>query len=140
MLVGTGLWAGAIMGIAVDRCSIWPRMSLEEYVVDFRRHLRRMDPLMPILGVIGMVGSILLAVKTTGGTAGWAVGAAVLIGVVILGSVTIAEPINFQFRRLPMGTAPKSAERLLRNWRRFHRVRCAVAIAATISTALAIVT
>ena len=52
MLVSCGLWAGGILIFAVERTNLWRRMPIDQYVVDFRRSLFRVDPMMPILGVI----------------------------------------------------------------------------------------
>ena len=139
MLLGNALWAGGTMTIAVERCAIWPRMTFEDYVVDFRRSLHRMDPLMPILGGVGLVGAVLLAVRGSGHAAAWAWADVALIAVVIIASVTIAEPINSKFRRLPEGAAPEGAEGYLRRWRRFHAARFAVALAALCCAALSVV-
>ena len=52
MLVSCGLWAGGILIFAVERTNLWRRMPIDQYAVDFRRSLFRVDPMMPILGVI----------------------------------------------------------------------------------------
>ena len=52
MLISCGLWAGGILIFAVERTNLWRRMPIDQYVVDFRRSLFRVDPMMPILGVI----------------------------------------------------------------------------------------
>ena len=39
MLAFGGLYSGAILFYAVDRVHVWRRMSVDQYVVDFRRSL-----------------------------------------------------------------------------------------------------
>lgn len=46
-----GLFSGGILIVAVERLNLWRRMPVDQYVVDFRRSLYRLDPLMPILGM-----------------------------------------------------------------------------------------
>src|SRR6516225_3150567 len=50
MLVSCGLWAGGIFIFAVERTNLRRRMPIDQYAVDFRRSLFRVDPMMPILG------------------------------------------------------------------------------------------
>ena len=54
-------------------------------------------------------------------------------------AVTIAEPINSKFRRLPEGQAPQRAEHYRTLWRRFHAVRNLAALAALACLAAAAV-
>ena len=101
MLAFGGLYSGAILIYAVDRVHLWRRMPVDQYVVDFRRSLYRADPLIPIMGILSMVASI-----------------------------TLAEPMNSRFRRLPEGQAPDRVERLRIAWCRFHLARTVVALGA----------
>jgi ferric-dicitrate binding protein FerR (iron transport regulator) len=58
---------------------------------------------------------------------------------VVVASITIAEPINSKFRRLPEGQAPQRAEHHRSLWRRFHAVRNLAALAALACLAAAAV-
>ena len=49
---------------------------------------------------------------------------------VVVASITIAEPINSKFRRLPEGQVPQRAEHYRTLWRSFHAVRSLAALAA----------
>ena len=66
MLVSCGLWAGGILIFAVERTNMWGRMPIDQYAVDFRRSLFRVDPMMPILGVIAGVAATIFALKHSG--------------------------------------------------------------------------
>jgi hypothetical protein len=134
------LWAGGILIFAVERTNLWRRMSIQQYAVDFRRSLYRVDPLLPILGVISCVGSVSFAIGSSGIAAALAWSGAALIVLVVVGSVAIAEPINSRFRRLPEGQVPEQAERDRITWRRFHTARCIAAIAGLACLAAAAAT
>ena len=131
MLFCGGLWAGGILLYAVDRTSIWRRMSIEQFSVDFRRSVYRADPMMPILSVLTCVASVVFAVERGSGAARVLGGTgAGLVLLVIVTTVSIAEPINSKFRRLPEGQIPEGAQRYRVLWRRFHTARTVVALAA----------
>jgi hypothetical protein len=49
---------------------------------------------------------------------------------IVVTSITLAEPINSKFRRLPEGQAPDRVEQLRIIWCRFHRARTVVALGA----------
>jgi hypothetical protein len=141
MLFCGGLWAGGILIFAVDRTSVWRRMSIEQYSVDFRRSVYRADPMMPILSVIASIASVMFAIEQDRGAAqvlAW-IGAGLVV-LVIITSITIAEPINSKFRRLQEGQIPEGAERYRVLWRRFHTARTVVALAALACLAVAVAT
>jgi uncharacterized membrane protein len=131
MLFFGGLWAAGILIYAVDRTSVWRRMSIEQYSVDFRRSVYRADPMMPILSVITCIASVVFAIERGSGAAqvlAW-IGAGLVL-LVIITSITIAEPINSKFRRLQEGQIPEGAERYRVTWRRFHAARTVAVLAA----------
>lgn len=139
MLVFCGLWAGGILVFAVERTNLWRRMSIEEYSIDFRRSLFRVDPMMPILNIVGVIAAIVFAWHQVG-HAEWLawIGVACMLLVVVI-SVTIAEPVNSKFRRLPEGQVPERAEYYRTFWRRFHLARTAVAMTALVCLSAATV-
>lgn len=139
MTAAGGLFAGAILLVAVERTNQWRRMPIEQYAIDFRRSLYRVDPLIPILGITSGVGAILFALNS-GRPPLLAWTALGLIGLIIIGSAVIAEPINAKFRRLPEGRVPDGAEQLRVAWRRFHAIRTLVALAAFALIAAAVAT
>lgn len=130
MLTSGGLFAGGILVVAVERTNLWRRMPVDQYATDFRRSLARVDPMLPILGALTCLGALLHALNTTGHPATLTWTAVALLGVIIISSLIIAEPINTRFRRHPEGDPPKDAERLRTVWRRFHYGRTALGLAA----------
>lgn len=138
MIAAGGLFAGGILFVAAERTNLWRRMPVEQYAVDFRRSLYRLDPLMPILGGISAMAAVVFALNSSGRARGFAWAAIALIAVIIVGSLAITEPMNAKFRRLPEGTVPDGAEQLRTTWRRFHLVRTLVAISAFACIAAAV--
>lgn len=130
MLVFSGLWAGVILVFAVERTNLWARMPIEQFAVDFRRSLYRVDPMQPILAVIAGVAAIYFALNSVGTSSLLAWSGLGLIVLVVVGSIAIAEPMNSKFRRLPEGQIPADAERHRVDWRRFHAARNLVSLAA----------
>ena len=130
MLVLTGLWSGVILTFAVERTNLWSRMPIEQYVIDFRRSLFRVDPLQPILGGLAGIAGIVFALSLDGTAQVLAWGGVAAIAAVMVGSVVLAEPINSKFRRLPEGQAPDRAEHYREYWRKFHAVRNVIAVVA----------
>jgi hypothetical protein len=132
MLVPGAIWAGVIVAFAVERTNLWARMSVGQYAVDFRRSLYRIDPLQPILGMISLTAAVVFAVQTdgTGQALAWA-GIAQIV-VVIVWSVSLMEPLNSRFRRLPEGSAPDNAERIRDVWQRRHLARTAISLGALV--------
>jgi len=124
---------------AVERTNLWRRMPVEQYAVDFRRSLFRVDPMMPILGGIAAAAATIFALQRSGAARGLAWAGLGFIVLVLVASITIAEPINAKFRRLPEGQAPQRAERYRTLWRRFHAVRNLAALAALAGLAAAAV-
>lgn len=130
MLAAGGLFSGGILVVAIERTNLWRRMPVEQYAVDFRRSLARVDPMLPILGALTCAGALLFALNTAGRPATLTWVAVALLGVIIVSSLIVAEPINARFRRVPEGTTPEGADRLRVVWRRFHYGRTALGIAA----------
>jgi hypothetical protein len=128
MVAFGGLFSGGIFYVAVERLSLWRRMPVDQYVVDFRRSVYRADPLMPIMGNISALGAAVFALNSAGRPATLAWVGIALIGVIMVSSIVIAEPINSRFRRLPEGQQPEGAEQLRIRWRRFHLARTGVAL------------
>jgi hypothetical protein len=139
MIVFGGLFTGAIFVVAVERINLWRRMPVEQYVVDFRRSLYRLDPLVPIMGVISGTGAVVFALNSHGRPAAFAWAGISLIALIMVASIIVAEPINFKFRKLPEGQTPEGIEQLRNAWRRFHSARTVVALGVLTCLASAIV-
>lgn len=129
-LLPGGVFTGAITLLAWERVWLWRRMTIDQYVVDFRRSLRLLDPTMPILLVITGIGTVGLATQSSGTKQTLLVTAIACQLAILIGSLVLAEPINFAFRRQPEGMAPPRVETLRRRWRRLHLARTAVALTA----------
>jgi hypothetical protein len=130
MVMFGGLFAGGILIVAVERVNLWRRMPVDQYVIDFRRSLYRLDPLLPILGTLSALGAVVFALNSEGHAAVLAWIGVALIVVIMIASIALAEPMNSKFRRLPEGQAPEGAEHLRITWRRFHWARTVVALGA----------
>jgi Domain of unknown function (DUF1772) len=133
-----GLFSGGILIVAVERLNLWRRMPVDQYVVDFRRSLYRLDPLLPIMGAVAALGAVVFAVSSDGHAAVLAWIGAALIGVIMVASIIIAEPMNSKFRRLAEGQAPEGVDQLRISWRRFHWARTLIALASFACLAAAI--
>ena len=127
MVAAGGLFSGGIFFVAVERLNLWQRMPVDQYVVDFRRSVWA-DPLMPILGMISELSAVVFALNNVGRPATLAWLGITLIGVIMVSSIVIAEPINSRFRELPEGQQPEGVEQLRLRWRRFHLARTSVAL------------
>jgi hypothetical protein len=130
MIAFGGLFAGGIFFVAVERTNQWRRMPIEQFVIDFRRSLYRLDPLMPILGAVSALGAVVFALNAGGVAAALAWIGVALIALIMIASIAVAEPMNSKFRRLPEGQAPEGADELRVNWERFHLMRTVVALVA----------
>ncbi len=130
MVMFGGLFAGGILIVAVERVNLWRRMPVDQYVIDFRRSLYRLDPLLPIMGTLSALGAVVFALNSEGHAAVLAWIGVALIAVIMISSIALAEPMNSKFRRLPEGQAPEGAEQLRITWRRFHCARTVVAVGA----------
>ena len=139
MLVVDGIWAGVIFTFAVERVSLWRRMPIAQYAVDFRRSLARVDPLQPILGVIAVIAAVVFALSASGSAAVWCWNGIALVVFVIIMSIALPERINSQFRRRPEGDVPPDAEALRTRWRGLHYTRTVPAIGSIVAFAIAVV-
>jgi dipeptide/tripeptide permease len=128
MLTFGGLFAGGIFFVAVERTNLWRRMPMEQFVIDFRRSLYRLDPLMPILGTVSALSAVVFGLNNGGPTAGLAWIGVALIVVIMIASIAVAEPMNSKFRRLPEGRVPNGTDDLRKRWRRFHLMRTVPAL------------
>lgn len=138
MVLFGGVASGVMWGITVDRLPVWARMSSVEYATDFRRLLLHVDPMMPIFVSLSAGGAILFALERSGTARSLAWVTVALQALIMVTSVSLAEPVNSKFRRLPEGTPPPDVQKLRVFWRRFHSVRTAVSLAAFILAFLAL--
>jgi dipeptide/tripeptide permease len=139
MVAAGGLFSGGILFVAVERVNQWQRMPVDQYVIDFRRALYRLDPLLPILGALTALAAVVFALNSDERAAvlAW-IGTAMIVAIIIA-SVSIAEPMNSKFRRLSEGKAPDGVERIRVSWGRFHLARTVVALGSFACLAAAVV-
>lgn len=130
MVGAAGLWAGGILFYAIERVNLWSRMPLDQYVVDFRRSVRRADPLQPILAILSVLAATIWAIHAGGMATQFAWAGVGLILATVIFSIALPERINRQFRTRPEGEAPPHTEELRKRWRTLHLVRTVPAIAA----------
>ena len=123
MLASSGIWAGIVLCYAVERVSLWQRMPITQYVVDFRRSVHRVDPLQPILAITAIIGATVFAINAGGPASLLASVGIVLIAGVIIFSIALPERINSQFRSRREGDAPADVEGLRVKWRMYHHIR-----------------
>ena len=91
----------------MERVNLWRRMPVEQYVVDFQRSVRRVDPLQPIMGTVCAVGAVVFAINSQGRSATLAWIAVALIAVIMVASFVIAEPMNFRVSLTARGPGPR---------------------------------
>lgn len=138
MLFFTGLTAGGMLVVSVDRLSVWKRMSEVDYSTDFRRMLKNLDPMMPIFVFLAGTGALIFSLNSTGSPAALSWCALAGLSVVLVASIVIAEPVNSKFRRLPEGTPPRDAFRYREFWGRFHAVRTSTSVVTHLLVVVAV--
>jgi hypothetical protein len=80
------------------------------------------------MGILSALGAVVFALNSGGRAAVLAWIGIALIALIMVASITLAEPMNSKFRRLPEGQAPDRVEQLQITWRRFHWARTVVAL------------
>ena len=138
MIFFGGLFVGGVFLVAVERTNLWGRMPIEQYAIDFRRSVYRVDPMLPILGAITALSATVFAVNGQGAARELAWVAVGLLAAIIIGSTVIAEPMNSKFRRLPEGQVPQDAARIRERWRAFHTLRTILALSTLACLAAAV--
>jgi hypothetical protein len=134
-----GLLAGAMILIDVVLLPFWRGVPPEQFRTWFGAHSDRIRTLMIPLGAGAAAVSTASAVVQTakGPRAGVAsVGAAAAAGVVAI-TITVNEPMNHRFTAEHLADA-ETAD-LLERWARWHRLRVALGVLATLGAALTLV-
>ena len=103
---------------AVERVNLWRRMPVDQYVIDFRRSLYRLDPLLPIMGTLSGLGAAVFAWNSEGRAAVLAWIGIALIAVIMVGSI-VCRADEFEVSAASRGPSARRAERLRITWRRF---------------------
>ena len=133
-----GLLAGAMILIDVVLLPFWRGVPPEQFRTWFVAHSDRIRTVMIPLGAGAAAVNTASAVVQTarGPRAGAAsVGAAAAAGVVAI-TITVNEPLNHRFTAEHL-TGPETAS-LLERWARWHRLRVALGVVATLGAASAL--
>ncbi len=129
MLLFSGLWAGAVVAATVERAPIWALMPVDQYVVDFRRSLVRLGPLLAVMGLAAAASAVVFALHSSGAARSFSIAGVAGFVLVVLGSIVFVAPIESAFRRRPEGEIPDGALERRRFWRRFHTGRTLLVLA-----------
>ena len=133
-----GLLAGAMILIDVVLLPFWRGVPPEQFRTWFVAHSDRIRTLMIPLGASAAVVTPASAVVQTArgpGARAASVGAAAAAGVVAI-TITVNEPMNHRFTAEHL-TDPETAS-LLERWARWHRLRVALGVVATLGAASAL--
>ncbi|WP_448639405.1 anthrone oxygenase family protein [Geodermatophilus sp. URMC 63] len=135
----TGLLAGAMILIDVVLLPFWRGVPPEQFRTWFAAHSDRIRTRMIPLGAgaaaLNAASAVVQTAKDPGAGAAF-VGAAAAAGVVAI-TITVNEPMNHQFTVGHLADAETA--HLLDRWARWHRVRVALGVLATLGVALALV-
>ncbi len=135
----TGLLAGGMILIDVVLLPFWRGVPPEQFRTWFAAPSDRIRTLMIPLGAgAAAVNAASAVVQTKKGPRGGAasVAATAAAGVVAI-TVTVNEPMNHRFTAGQLTDAETSS--LLERWARWHRLRVALGVLATLGAALALV-
>jgi uncharacterized membrane protein len=139
-LIGSGLLAGTLFGVAVGVVPAFASVSAERYVSLHRVVGAGFDRVMPRIVAATTVLDVTAAFGATAEVRGLLLTAAVLqVGVALvsqLGNV----PINRVVRSLPEGALPAGWSDPRGRWRRFHLLRTSFALAGLAAHAVVLVT
>jgi Domain of unknown function (DUF1772) len=133
-----GFLTGGMILIQVVLLPFWRGVPPEQFRTWFAAHSDRIRTMMIPLGAgAAAVNAASAVVQTAKGTrAGSAsVAAAAAAGVVAI-TITVNEPLNHRFTAERL-TDPETAE-LLERWARWHRLRVALGVVATVGAASAL--
>ena len=133
-----GLLAGAMILIDVVLLPFWRGVPPEQFRTWFAAHSDRIRAVMIPLGAGAAAVNAASAVVQTakGSRAGAAsVGAAAAAGVVAI-TITVNEPMNHRFTAEHLADAETA--NLLERWARWHRLRVALGVLATLGAAFAL--
>jgi uncharacterized membrane protein len=140
-LIGSGITAGVLLAVAISVVPAMAAVSPPQYVRFHQLLGRNWDPTMPAIVLTSALSSLVLAAVAdgTGPRVLFGVGAALLVGVSGV-SHLLNVPLNRQVKGLdPDLPLPADWEDPRAEWRRWHLLRTALAIAAVLVNALAVV-
>ncbi|MFC4587950.1 DUF1772 domain-containing protein [Sphaerisporangium corydalis] len=134
VLVGAGITAGVFVAVAVSVLPTLIAMPAERYVETHRMLGKGYHPLMPLLVNATMLLDIALVVLVGGASGPWFAIAAVLL----LGSQFVSHlcnvPINRSLHKIDVTAIPADWADPRPEWRGWHLLRTAIALAALVAT------
>jgi uncharacterized membrane protein len=140
VLLGSGVVAGVLFGVALSVVPMFLRLSPSQYVDTHRLIGRNFDPTLP-LTVLGTTAlDVVLAVLAHGTAARvrFAAAAALLFAVSAVSHLANV-PINRSVKTLPPGPVPADWDDPRRRWRNWNLLRTSCALAALLINAVAVV-
>ena len=137
-VVLAGLLSGGMILIDVVLLPFWRGVPPEQFRSWFAAHSDRIRSVMIPLGAgAAAVNVASAAVRTAEGSrAGPASVAATAVAGVVAITVTVNEPMNHRFTAGPLTDAETTS--LLERWARWHRLRVALGVLATVGAAVAL--
>ncbi|GAA2463634.1 DUF1772 domain-containing protein [Winogradskya humida] len=136
-LIGSGLLAGTLFGVAVGVVPAFAAVPAGEYVRIHRVVGAGFDRVMPFIVIATSAGDLIVA-PAVGGPARVLLLAAVVLQAGVAATSQLGNvPINRRVRSLPAGPLPDGWADPRSAWRRWHLLRTSFALAALTAHALA---
>ena len=133
MLIGGGLFAGAVANFAWSRVPIWRAMPRAEFVTDFDKSIAVADKVQPALVVVAIVGAVGYALTSESTARGLAASAAVGFGITLVASLAILVPL--QRRIIRFGAESDIIEGMRVKWFRGHLGRSVLSVTSFVLAA-----
>lgn len=138
VLLGNGLVAGVLFAVALSVMPALIALPADRYVQTHKLLGRYYDRVMPFIVLSAVVGDIVLALRSAPpGRTGFAVAAALLVGVMVV-SQTRNVPINNRVKRLDPAAMPADWDDPRLAWRNWNLLRTAFAVLALVANATAV--
>ncbi|SFP82500.1 DUF1772 domain-containing protein [Amycolatopsis rubida] len=138
VLVGSGVVAGVLFAVALSVLPALFEMPADQYVHAHQLIGRRWDPTMPVIVLASTAADIVLAVVSPRGASWFAIAAVLLLGVSAV-SHFCNVPINRGVKALDPAAIPADWQDPRPLWRRWHVLRTALALLASVANAMAVV-
>ena len=133
MLVGGGLFAGAVANFAWSRVPIWRALPRALFLADFDKSIAVADKVQPALLVVTIIGAVGYAFTTDSTARVLAISAAVGFIVTLLASLAILVPL--QRRIIALGPESQSVDGMRLQWFRGHLGRTVLSVVSFILAA-----
>jgi hypothetical protein len=137
MLVGGGLFAGAVANFAWSRVPIWRAMPRAQFVADFDKSIAVADKVQPALLGVTIVGAVGYALTSDSTARGLAISAAVGFAITLVASLAILVPL--QRRIIALGGQSETIEEMRAQWFRGHLGRSMLSVISFVLAASAAV-